>query len=638
MSCRLRRHASSTGLILLILLSGYRRTSRLRAMPDQRYEAGRQTLGALLSTTSPRTEVPDWQRSYSWGSAEVGEFWDDLVAFDKQYPGKNITGEEYFLGSIVLVRRGLTNLLLDGQQRLATATILLSVLRDARQDYSNNAATRLQNKYISDFDDATNTTTHVLTLNVYDRHFFRSEVQDEVANQRGRPKATLKSHGLIRKARQYFEARVVDASQSLGRGEAAFQWNLRIGKVLCDHMSVVAVSSTDEDNAASVFETLNDRGIGLSTPDLLRTLLIRRADDDAARERIINAWQAVLAINEEASVDEFLRHYWVSLRGDVKGRKLYREIKHTVTNEDMDSLTLSLDLADTAPLYRDISRAREEDPDLRRTLESLRLLGAKALYPVLLSGYAVADSDDEKEKLRILGRALTTLFVRYNVIGGRETSVLESTAYYVASKLRATGDFDTAVAALSDLAPDALDFVRRFQRASISRMATARYLLREIEHAIRRTQEVAVEGTDRVHVEHIYPRTPESNRWPNHTAMINRLGNLTLLGRRLNTSIQNADFATKQDKAYRDSDILMTRELADEDIWDPAAIETRQRRLSAYAFGIWSFPGEAPPAIQARRTRSWDDESLGDLLFGDDVYEPVVEDEAPDQLPEFPTG
>jgi uncharacterized protein with ParB-like and HNH nuclease domain len=98
-------------------------------MPDQRYEAARQTIGTLLATTSPRVEVPDWQRSYSWTTEEVEAFWYDLIAFDARYPGKTITNEEYFLGSIVLVTGGPTNLLLDGQQRLATATILLSVLR-----------------------------------------------------------------------------------------------------------------------------------------------------------------------------------------------------------------------------------------------------------------------------------------------------------------------------------------------------------------------------------------------------------------------------------------------------------------------------------------------------------------------------
>lgn len=147
------------------------------AMPEQRYEAGRQTIGALLSTTSPRIEVPEWQRSYSWTTEEIDAFWQDLIAFDSQYPDENIVGEEYFLGSIVLVTGGATNLLLDGQQRLATATILLSVLRDARRDYRGDAAARLQSKYISDFDDGTGTTSYVLTLNLYDREFFRSEIR-----------------------------------------------------------------------------------------------------------------------------------------------------------------------------------------------------------------------------------------------------------------------------------------------------------------------------------------------------------------------------------------------------------------------------------------------------------------------------
>ena len=87
-------------------------------MPEQRYEAGRQTLGALLSTTSPKIEVPEWQRSYSWAGGEIEAFWQDLIAFDAQFPDDNLVGEEYFLGSIVLVTGGPTNLLLDGQQRL----------------------------------------------------------------------------------------------------------------------------------------------------------------------------------------------------------------------------------------------------------------------------------------------------------------------------------------------------------------------------------------------------------------------------------------------------------------------------------------------------------------------------------------
>ncbi|MFN0152836.1 MAG: DUF262 domain-containing protein [Gaiella sp.] len=595
-------------------------------MPEQRYDASRQTLGTLLATTSPRIEVPDWQRSYSWTTEEVEAFWRDLTAFDARYPADNVNNEEYFLGSIVLVTGGPTNLLLDGQQRLATATILLSVLRDARREYSGDAAARLQNKYISDFDDATNTTTHVLTLNVYDHDFFRSEIQDVPQDPPVRPTPTLKSHGLVRKARQYFSDRVSEASDKLGGGEAAFKWNLRLSGVLCDHISVVSVTSTDPDNAAEVFETLNDRGIGLSTPDLLRNFVLRRAPDEDTRNRIVSAWERVLKINDEASVEEFLRHYWVSYRGDVKARKLYREIKDTIVKEDIESLVLSLDLAEAAPLYRDIVRGREDDAELRRQLEAIRALGAKALYPVLLAGYTAAgDADDGKEKLRMLASALVTMFVRYNVIGGRETTVMESTVYDIAAKLRETKDFDAAVSALAELAPDPEDFVERFQRRSVSRIATARYLLREIEHAKRKTNEVEISGTDRVHVEHIYPQTPDGSKWQNHGAVINRLGNLTLLGKRLNTSIKNANFVTKKEKGYASSDILMTQELLTRDTWDTAAIEDRQRELSTWIFDIWKFPGEAPPAKPA-------------VKMVEAASELAAEDEAAalDQLPEVP--
>jgi hypothetical protein len=104
-----------------------------------------------------------------------------------------------------------------------------------------------------------------------------------------------------------------------------------------------------------------------------------------------------------------------------------------------------------------------------------------------------------------------------------------------------------------------------------------------------------VEGTDRVHVEHIYSQTPDGPKWPNHAQVINRLGNLTLLGKRLNTSIKNADFATKKKDGYAGSDILMTQELLTLDKWDTEEIEKRQRELSEWVFEIWRFPREAPP-------------------------------------------
>jgi hypothetical protein len=188
------------------------------------------------------------------------------------------------------------------------------------------------------------------------------------------------------------------------------------------------------------------------------------------------------------------------------------------------------------------------------------------------------------------------MFVRYNVIGGRETTIMESAVFKAAAALRETGDFDTAIAAMRSISPDADDFVGRFERASVSRVATARYLLKKIEEAKRRTQELTVEGTDRVHLEHIYPQNPAGTRWPSHARVINRLGNLTLLSRSLNTSIKNADFAVKKERGYTGSDILLTQELLPRESWDADAVDERQRELATWAFDVWHFPGETAPA------------------------------------------
>ena len=554
-------------------------------MPNQ-YGAEKKTIGELLSLTSPPITVPEWQRSYSWETPQVETFWQDLLMFSAQYPGDNIEDQEYFLGSIVLVNSGPAHLLLDGQQRLATATILLSALRDALGEFNQDAATRLSQQYITEYDDATEQNTYKITLNTYDSTFFRDEVQ-ATPRPEPRPDPQLESHKLIRRARDLLTDAIRAKGEEIGAGRPAFDWALRIRRVLTGHTSVVSVTSFDEDNAASVFETLNDRGIGLSTPDLLRNLLLRRANDENAREQIVDHWRTILSIEGDAKVDEFLRHYWLSHHGDLKTRSLYRVMKQWILDENIDSLELSRDLADAAVSYRDLVTARDDDIDLQRALESVAMLGAKSLYPAIMSAYDVGTNDERGTLLH----ALVVLFVRFNVIANRESTRLETAVYSVARDLRQDGDFGAAVRALSEIAPTDDEFVQQFTRATVSRRASARYILRELEHAKRETQEVQVEVPSRVHVEHIYPQNPDGAKWANHNAVINRLGNLTLLGAPLNTAIRNANFSTKKRDGYAGSDLVLTQELLEYDDWTTDTIDARQTELITLVLGIWSFPG-----------------------------------------------
>lgn len=551
-------------------------------MPDL-YNPIKKTIGDLLSTTSPRIVVSDYQRDFSWTESEADVFYRDLVAFSDRYPERNVDTQEYFLGSMVLVTGGADHLLLDGQQRLATATILLSVIRDYLKRYDQNAAIRLAQKYMYDNDDATGARWYKLTLNRYDAEFFRREVQDGLEGAQIPP--TLESHRGIQRVRKYFTEKFEIKYAELGGGRAAYDWSLRVMRVLLNHMSAVVVSSSDEDNASNVFETLNDRGITLSTPDLLRNLILRRAANDAQREEIIEAWRTIVEIEEDAKIEDFLRHFWISRYGDIKSRKLYHEMKGVIEADNLNSLDLSLDLQRSSSTYRQIVSAKDDDTELREYLGAIKMLGAKAIIPAVLSAYSVENITER----RAFVRSLVSLYVRYAAVSNLELSNLEDVVYDAAKNLSQSRDFAAVAAAIDGIKPTNDAFERRFSTFQVTRRETQRYLLQKIENHLRqqagKTGELQISGPDRVHVEHIYPQRPDV-RQADHQDLVNRFGNLTLLDAKLNQTIQNGIFAAKR-PSYSNSDLLVTQDLLRYGDWNRANIDDRQARLASLAAAIW---------------------------------------------------
>lgn len=550
------------------------------------YRPERMTIGNLLSTTNPPIKVPDWQRNYSWTSSLVEVFWKDILNFDKRYPDRNINGQEYFLGSVVLVDNNTWNLLLDGQQRLATSAILLSVIRDYLAPYNKNSAIRTSNKFLVDYDDATQTSVYKITLNRYDRDFFKREILESREGDYAPPRVLIDSHENIRKAREFFVSRFDEIKAAIIDPQAFNSWVLRIQNVLTQHMSVVAIISQDEDNAALVFETLNDRGIGLSTPDLLRNLIMRRAPVEQ-EEEIATLWGEILESETDVKLKIFLRHYWISHQGDVKTQSLYREIRDFVVGNEIESLAFSRGLRDASIIYHDIISGQDDNQEVARLLGNLNELGAAVMYPVALSAL---ETVVDKEALWKLFRAVVVTYVRHNVIGKLENTLLEDTAFELAKSLRVNPDINAAIQTLRDFAPDDPTFETAFQSVAIGDPSTARYILREIEMSKRTTEELVVALPPKVHVEHIYPQKPRQNeRWAEHSRMINRIGNLTLLSRRLNTTIKNAPFAEKK-PYYDQSELILTKDLMNFADWSPATIDQRQVELSRLVSSLWAFP------------------------------------------------
>lgn len=445
---------------------------------------------------------------------------------------------------------------------------------------------RVSTRYLTDFDDAQNRNTFKLTLNRYDRDFFRREILESRDAAYIAPTPTLESHRSIRRVRNFFAETFEGKYNELANPEASHQWTLRMLQVLIGHVSTVAVISEDEDNAAAVFETLNDRGIGLSTPDLLRNLLFRRSRDDS-REEVIDLWREILEIEGDTTLKTFLRHFWLSREGDVKAQALYKEIKTKIVTENVDSLEFSRQLRDSSLIYRDMVAGQDDnDEELSSLLTDIKELGASVLYPAVLSAYETG----ELAHVKNLVKALITAFVRHNTIGGLENSKLESVVYTLAKSLRDAFDFEAAIDVLRRISPYDNRFTADFAVASVPRRASARYLLRNLEHAMRATRELDVAPPSRVQVEHVYPQTPAAGeRWPNHAAAINRLGNLSLLARKLNAAIRNGNFAAKL-PSYAISELLLTQDLLPYGNWDETNINARQEAMSHLAQNIWAFP------------------------------------------------
>lgn len=553
-----------------------------------KYTPDRKTIGQILSMTSPPVIVPDWQRNYSWTTVEVETFWQDVLRFDSQYPNQNIEGQEYFLGAVVIVDTNHAHLLLDGQQRVATAAILISVIRDFLARYRADAATRVSTRYLTDYDDALEGYTYKITLNRYDRDFFKRFIL-ETRNQDWRPPESLyESHSLIQKAHDFFTRKFEEKYLEINNQQDAHQWALRILKVITSHVSVVAVISTDEDNASSVFETLNDRGIGLSTTDLLRNLILRRAHQTSIDE-VMDLWGEVLEIESDAKLQDFFRHFWISREGDVKSRSLYREVKSKILDDDIDSLRFSRDLRSSALVYQDILSGNfSNNEEISGLLQSVSKLGAKVLLPPILS---LLESRDDPDLISRYLRFFVSSYVRHSVICKRENSLFENVMYSVAKSIREDDEADEELLSkVADFSPDSHAFRTAFETASVSRRATASYILRQIELEMRTTEELDVGPPSRVHVEHIYPQTPlEGEKLAQHGLVINRLGNLTLLSSRLNTAIRNSVFSDKK-PFYEQSELLVTKEISDSyNDWSINTIEQRQIALAEMAPDIWSF-------------------------------------------------
>lgn len=554
-----------------------------------------ETMAKLLATsTGPGNSlrVPEYQRSYAWDKRQYEEFWNDLLGFADE----DRLDTMYFLGIVVFVDSDEREIL-DGQQRLSTATILLTSIANFLNELDE---TEYAKKIIDDFVVGSSLggadRTYRIILNSHDRAYFRSLIQDGVeAISDG-----TQSHAAIRACKTFFDERLKDwlkpdpkkpklPEQMIIEGIARAK---RLAQSLLYRVYVVSITALRLSEAGYVFERLNDRGARLSSVDLVRSWVMQRCDE-TDRDLILKSWGEIFQVQGRGSVNDLLRFHWIMRWGDRSNAPQHTLIKEEFTKNPPDPsytpLQFTIELQKSASVYKSMCVATESDDEFWNVVAWVMDLNVRPLIPLLMKLYGF---ENAAHRTRVAKSAFTA-YVRNRLVADQSSTSFEDVVYRVTRDIKTSRrGVKKAVDEFTSYTFDDREFGRAFATMSVLTQKQAKFLLRRIETFLLReasggNDEVRLGTSSQVHLEHIYPKKPlEGHVWDRGDEWVNRLGNMTLLASRLNRKIQNHPFPEKR-PYYEKSLLNVTAQLLRYESWSTDQIEDRQNWLADLALKVW---------------------------------------------------
>jgi Protein of unknown function DUF262/Protein of unknown function (DUF1524) len=544
--------------------------------------------------------VPPYQRDYSWKAEHWEDLWEDLLTVDQNR-------DDHYMGAVVMESAERKHFrIIDGQQRMATLSILILACVDFLHQLANSGidsndnrerASELERSYLGAKDPASLRITPKLQLNANDDDFFQLNIAQRKAPQGG-TRGLRDSEKLLWDCFQFFRNKVQTRFAAGQKGDEVARF---VNEVITERLVFISVRVQDQLSAYTVFETLNARGLELTETDLLKNYLLSMADrlSKSQMDPVLKQWARITSRVGIASFPEFLRHHLNSHREYIRQKQLFKTIKREVTTlEDVFALLDRLEkdaawyeaLNDYAnEFWLDYQGAREH-------VRVLNLFNVSQFTPFVLAAKdCLADTNQLVDVLRYCA----VLSVRFNGVGKRSTHILEEVYNRAALALRSGSA--KRIADLRDTLsqiyiPDD-EFVADFSTLRLKARGVSgkrlRYLLAKIEKQ-KSCSDISDE-TMQATIEHILPENPADTGWEKfsheaHDRASERVGNYTLLERSLNSETAgNASFQTKL-AAYRQSKFSLTKDLIDNNDWTEEAIAQRQMAMAKIAKSIWSIP------------------------------------------------
>lgn len=537
--------------------------------------------------------IPLFQRPYTWAENNWQSLWDDLMV---QYE----VGEtgSHFMGAIVSVPARSTPvgvnkyLIIDGQQRLTTVSLLLCALRDT---LDANSASRIQEVYLTNrFRPSEDTLKFVPTQ--ADREIYRS-----IALDRQVP-AGSKDIRMVA-AYHFFKSKLLKETDQ----EDIKVDPLKVLTTLEQCLQVVMINLGDDDDPYLIFESLNFKGEPLTQADLVRNYLLMRfhhsISADGEQERVYSKYWVPVEKLLQSNLTEFLRHYTMKDGDDIKQGGIYSAIKSKLKSMNQPNAIEAevQSMQRFGDFYsRFLSPAHEKTDNIRDCLENIKEIKVTTSYPLLLRMFDSRQAGDlsDTELHKCLG--LIESFVVRRSVCGVPTNPLNKLFIQLSRNFPNTDHAQWLMRSLSSLGgnrrfPKDAEFATAFMTQPQYGRGTTRFILCRLEKSYNHKESVDLSTAT---IEHILPQTL-SNEWKDelgldaetiHAKMADTFGNLTLTG--YNSELGNLVFSEKKIK-LETTHIELNRWIIQKNSWGLVEIEQRAKILFDIASKIWLPPTDS---------------------------------------------
>lgn len=569
---------------------------------DDFLQAGETTLNKLLNT-SRQFIVPIFQRNYSWQKSQYEQLWFDILRASKFKEKQN-----HFIGSIVYIDMGTPAgrpqqlLLIDGQQRLTTISILLCAIKDYVQKFNLETKlinlAKIKNQFLYNSDEI-DEDRYKLLLNVQDKETYIKLIDNTIFT-------VNKPATNIIKCYEFFYERIEDFIKQYGQIDEIYAGIFKL--------SLVSISlDKDIDNPQMIFESMNSTGKDLSQTDLLRNYLLMDLTPEKQTRLYKTYWKSMEELfgediykNDVNKFDYFIRDF-LTLKSDTgyicKINNVYENFKRYYLDNNCEKFVVLKDLFTYAKYYACIDLLQEKDDELKLYWQEFKKLDSHVVYPFLLKLYddyscQILIKEDFKKILQVV---ISYLWRRTICeIPTNSLSKTFATLYQAVDKDDYVNSVIKAFVFKSSYKrfPSDYEVREKLQTKDIYHFRLRKYLLEALENYYHK--EPIDLNTANYTIEHIMPQNIEHNlSWQQmlgedwqevHSLYLHSLGNLTITG--YNAEMSNKSFVEKVngESGFKHSHLKLSESIAQCDVWNKKAIQRRTNILTDIILKIWKYP------------------------------------------------